>query len=521
MPFNRGDVMALPVQNINHSAFRSMFEKEKLSGNNFNDWFARLKLVLRVEKKMHVIEQPLPPAPEAGAEPNIVAQWTALYDAHTEIACLMLGSMTPELHRQFELHYPYDMVQELRSMFEKQAGVEKFDLIQSFHACKQEEGKSVADYVLKMKGYVEQLERLGYMLPQDISVGLILNGLTKDFVGFVRNYNMHNMGKTIGKIHAMLIEYEKGLPKKAETPQVMMIKSGKIQKANKKSLNAKGKNKVKGKGKDKKDYIPKPKNHKPTAMERPAKDDACHHCKEVGHWKRNCLVYLAELQKKRKQVGSASSSVQKNGVSLIFNAESSRLAHINKKRIKQLQQDGLLKSTDDESFDKCESCLSGKMTKKPFPHRNEKAKDLLGIIHTDVCGLLRHVSRQGASYFITFTDDYSRYGYVYLLKHKHEVFETFKVFKNEVENQLGKTIKAIRSDRGSEYISQEFKDYLKANGIVQQLTPPYTPQHNGVSERRNRTLLDMVFIYGQPWQTTGQPPTDHRSTTDGPPVNHF
>ncbi|GJX05398.1 hypothetical protein Tco_0191314 [Tanacetum coccineum] len=58
---------------------------------------------------MHVIEQPLPPAPEAGAEPNIVAQWTALYDAHTEIACLMLGSMTPELHRQFELHYPYDM----------------------------------------------------------------------------------------------------------------------------------------------------------------------------------------------------------------------------------------------------------------------------------------------------------------------------------------------------------------------------------------------------------------------------
>ncbi|GKG21095.1 hypothetical protein Tco_0383690, partial [Tanacetum coccineum] len=84
-----------------------MFEN---SGNNFNDWFARLKLVLRVEKKMHVIEQPLPPAPNAGAEPNIVAQWTALYDAHTDIACLMLGSMTPELHRQFELHYPYDMV---------------------------------------------------------------------------------------------------------------------------------------------------------------------------------------------------------------------------------------------------------------------------------------------------------------------------------------------------------------------------------------------------------------------------
>ncbi|GJU15492.1 hypothetical protein Tco_1143458 [Tanacetum coccineum] len=140
---------------------------------------------------MHVIEQPLPPAPEHVAEPNVVDQWTALYDAHTEIAYLMLGSMTPELHRQFELYYPFDMTQELRSMFEKQAAVEKFDLIQSFHAFKQEEGKPVADYVLKMKGYVEKLERLGYVLPQDISVGLILNGLTKDFVGFVRNYNMH------------------------------------------------------------------------------------------------------------------------------------------------------------------------------------------------------------------------------------------------------------------------------------------------------------------------------------------
>ncbi|GKB28946.1 retrotransposon protein, putative, ty1-copia subclass [Tanacetum coccineum] len=206
------------------------------------------------------------------------------------------------------------MIQELRSMFEKQAGVEKFDLIQSFHACKQEEGKSVADYVLKMKGYVEQLERLGYMLPQDISVGLILNGLTKLFLGFRR-----------------------GSP-----------------------------------------------------------------------------------------VGSTSSS--------------------------------------DLRIDK-------------------EAKQEVSLLT---------LSRQGASYFITFTDDYSRYGYVYLLKHKHEVFETFKVFKNEVENQLGKTIKAIRSDRGGEYISQELKDYLKANGIVQQLTPPYTSQHNGVSERRNRTLLDMV-----------------------------
>nr|GEX03730.1 reverse transcriptase domain-containing protein [Tanacetum cinerariifolium] len=75
------------------------------------------------------------------------------------------------------------------------------------------------------------------------------------------------------------------------------------------------------------------------------------------------------------------------------------------------------------------------------------AKDLLGLIHTDVCGPFKIMSRQGASYFVTFNDDFSRYGYVYLLKHKHEVIKTFKVIQKEVKNQLGKTIKSRRSDR--------------------------------------------------------------------------
>ncbi|GJT57621.1 hypothetical protein Tco_0992675 [Tanacetum coccineum] len=190
---------------------------------------------------MFVIEQPLPAAPAVDSASNVLVEWNAIYDAYNE----------------------------------KQAGVERFDLIQTFHACKQEECKPVAAYVHKMKAYVEQLERL-----QDLTVGLILNGLTSDFAGFVRNYNMHNTGKTIDELHAMLIEYEKGLPKKAETPQVMMIKGGKIQKSNKKSLNAKGKGKANGKGKNKQVYIPKPKNPKPSVKEHPAKDDTCHHCKE-------------------------------------------------------------------------------------------------------------------------------------------------------------------------------------------------------------------------------------------------
>ncbi|GJV95385.1 retrotransposon protein, putative, ty1-copia subclass [Tanacetum coccineum] len=124
-----------------------------------------------------------------------------------------------------------------------------------------------------------------------------------------------------------------------------------------------------------------------------------------------------------------------------------RLGHISKKRIEKLQHDGLLNSSDIESLGKCVSCMSGKMARKPYSHQVERAKDLLGLIHTDVCGPFRIVSRQGANYFVTFTDDFSR---------------------------------------------QEFLDHLKEHGIIAHRTPPYTPQHNRVSERRNRTLLDMV-----------------------------
>ncbi|KAJ9536490.1 hypothetical protein OSB04_un000327 [Centaurea solstitialis] len=169
-----------------------------------------------------------------------------------------------------------------------------------------------------------------------------------------------------------------------------------------------------------------------------------------------------------------------------------RLGHINKKRIEKLLKGGFLGPFDFRPFDNCESCLSSKMTKQPFNKDNETVNESLGIIHTDVCGPFSHEARGGYRYFITFTNDFSRYGYVYLIRHKSEAFEKFKEFQNEVQNQLDRMIKFLRSDRGGKYLSQEFDNHLMECGIVSQLTPPYTPQMNGVSERRNRTLLDMV-----------------------------
>ena len=94
---------------------------------------------------------------------------------------------------------------------------------------------------------------------------------------------------------------------------------------------------------------------------------------------------------------------------------------------------GFLESLDYGSFDTCEPCLMGKMTKTPFFRTMERANDILEIIHTDVCSLMSVEARSGYHYFLTFTYDLSRYGYIYLMKHKSETFEKFKEFQSEVE----------------------------------------------------------------------------------------
>ncbi|KAK2980575.1 hypothetical protein RJ640_017437 [Escallonia rubra] len=95
-------------------------------------------------------------------------------------------------------------------------------------------------------------------------------------------------------------------------------------------------------------------------------------------------------------------------------------------------------------------------------------------------------------YFLLFIDDYSRKTWVYFLKQKSEVFSTFKRFKALVEKQSGYQIKAMRSDRGGEFISKEFKAFCEENGIRRPLTIPYSPQQNGVVERKNRSIVNMT-----------------------------
>ncbi|KAL6348418.1 hypothetical protein AAG906_005726 [Vitis piasezkii] len=131
-----------------------------------------------------------------------------------------------------------------------------------------------------------------------------------------------------------------------------------------------------------------------------------------------------------------------------------------------------------------------------------RCSDVLELIHMDICGPFPTPSWNGQQYFITFINDYSRYGYLYLIHEKSQSLDVFKNFKAEVENQLSKKIKTVKSDCGCEYYSRydrsgeqrpgPFAKYLMECGIIPQYTMSRTPSQNGIAERRNRTLKDMV-----------------------------
>ncbi|KAM1322362.1 hypothetical protein ACFX2F_015335 [Malus domestica] len=109
-----------------------------------------------------------------------------------------------------------------------------------------------------------------------------------------------------------------------------------------------------------------------------------------------------------------------------------------------------------------------------------------------MCGPMKTTTISGNRYFITFIDDYLRMCWVYFMRFKYEVFTIFKKFKTMVELQSGYQIKRLRSDRGGEYTSHEFNTFCEDVGLEKQLTMAYSPQHNGIVERKNMTIVEMT-----------------------------
>lgn len=141
----------------------------------------------------------------------------------------------------------------------------------------------------------------------------------------------------------------------------------------------------------------------------------------------------------------------------------------------------------------CKTCIQGKVTRVPFPKESlNRLSAVLDLIHSDVCPM--QTKTASGYYLLTFIDNFSRYT-TYLIKGKSEVFQKFKEFHRLVQNQFGRNIKSLRTDRGGEYLSKAFINYLNENGIKFQRTEPYSPQHNDIAERKNRTLIEIAQMY--------------------------
>jgi hypothetical protein len=140
----------------------------------------------------------------------------------------------------------------------------------------------------------------------------------------------------------------------------------------------------------------------------------------------------------------------------------------------------------------CKGCEQGKSVKHSFLNSENRAKGVLDIVHSYVSGPMLIASLSGYVYYVSFIDDYPRKTWIYLLKAKNDFFGKFKEFKTLVENLIERRIKALRSDNGGEFTSEEFKEYCKEVGIKRELSTPYNPQRNGITERKNRAIMEAV-----------------------------
>ncbi|GJV45254.1 retrovirus-related pol polyprotein from transposon TNT 1-94 [Tanacetum coccineum] len=497
----------------------SVLGRERLTGPNYMDWMRNLRFTLRYENKEYVLDEQIPIIDNDSTQEEIEAHQKH-YDDANKVSCIMAASMSPELQKTFENTWAYEMNQQLKEMFQAKASKERLDVVKSLMACKPKPGASICAFVLEMKGYFDRLESLNMAFDAELSINMILSGLPADYNQFVLSYQMNGKETSIMELHSLLQTAEQGI-KKSDVPSTSaapVLNVGHNAKKRKTShSNWKGKA-TQGKS----DRGSKRKVDSEIAPTGDPKEAVCFYCNTKGHWKRSCPKYLKDLKDGK---GLKESRKLKHGeLNLVMGNR--KITPVTKIRKYEL----MLKSGVRINLNNC--CYSSEMTRNiisfhalfkdgyQFSFDNEngdilvysngcfvfKASPCKGIYETVECidngNVILNVgssneldkSKLWHSQRMKEVKDYWTWYTQMCVDHSDQPqkIENATTYQNEVENQLGRKIKVLRSDRGGEYLSIEFFDHLKNCGIVSQLSPPRTPQMNGVAEKRNKTLLDMV-----------------------------
>ncbi|ESQ38810.1 hypothetical protein EUTSA_v10029482mg, partial [Eutrema salsugineum] len=193
----------------------------------FLEWYQNLRIVLKQEKKEYVLEKSLPPEKPKSNAPHAERN---TYEKHAsdmvDVCCLMLATMNSNLQKQYEnVESPIDMITSLKGMFQEQARTERYQTVKALIDCKLPKDSPVSPHVIKMIGYIDNLAKLDCLISQELATDLILQSLPSSYDQFVMNYNMHNLTKTLTKLHGMLRSAEPNIKK--GTPNVLMVQGGK------------------------------------------------------------------------------------------------------------------------------------------------------------------------------------------------------------------------------------------------------------------------------------------------------
>ncbi|KAL0451296.1 UNVERIFIED_CONTAM: hypothetical protein Slati_1107700 [Sesamum latifolium] len=291
------------------------------------------------------------------------------------------------------------------------------------------EGSSVHSHGVKMLSLVEKLENLKAGLNNDTYIEMILQSLPPSYDPFIVNYNVNGLEKSIHELINMLVKYEATTHK--SEPAVLV---GEASTSKPKGKGARRWKRKKGNGTavtatastgGAPPAAPKGKGKgKVGDSQRSKANNVCMHCQGKGYWKRECPQLLSNPGMFVVEINMIS-----NSASWVLDTGCG--AHICNdlqvlERSRRLSKDEMILRLGDVKAVAAEAVgsllLVGKMTKKPFVGQSAIANGLLDLVHTDVCGPLSIPARGGFSYFITFTDDHSRYGYVYLMRYKSEAF---------------------------------------------------------------------------------------------------
>jgi transposase InsO family protein len=173
-----------------------------------------------------------------------------------------------------------------------------------------------------------------------------------------------------------------------------------------------------------------------------------------------------------------------------------RLAHVGMKNFHKLLKGERILGLTNVHFEKdviCSVCQVGKQVGVNHPHKNIMTTDMsLELLHIDLFGLITYISIDGSKCCLIIVDDYSRFTWVFFLQEKSQTQETLKRFLRWAQNEFELRIKKIRSDNGTKFKNSQIEGFLEEEGIKHEFSSSYTPQQNGIVDRKNRTLLDMA-----------------------------